>query len=261
MSKLPENAITGLDSSFVSDRFNELSLCANSEYGYLYFAERYAQTLHFSKGLAPFELIDMQKEMLENIHNNRFSINMVARQSGKTLCAAVYLLWVALFYPNQTIMVTANKLYSAQDIISTMMVIYDNCPLWLVPGLSKRNKRSLSFDNGSEIVAEAITELTGKGRTVNILFCDEAAYAKPRTLEYLLHNLLPAMPTNGKVILSSTPNNASDAFMKIWNSENEFNRFKAMWEKYPGRDTAWKDLTVGRMGLVAFKKEFECNIS
>lgn len=261
MSKLPENSISSLDESFIGDHVNELSLCADPDYGFLYFAERYAQTLHPSDGLTSFKLIDMQKEMLANIHNNQFSINMVARQSGKTLCAAVYLLWSALFKPDQTIMITANKLYSAQDILSTMMVIYDNCPSWLVPNLVKRQRSLLSFNNGATIIAEPLSTTTGRGRTVNILFCDEFAYVDPRTAESFLHSLTPALPTNGKIILSSTPNNPSDAFMKIWNDDTMFSHFKATWETMPDRDAAWKNTTVERMGLTAFKREFECNIS
>ena len=40
-----------------------------------------------------------QEDLIQNYNENRYSINMLGRQMGKTTVAAGYLLWFAMFKP------------------------------------------------------------------------------------------------------------------------------------------------------------------
>ena len=50
------------------------------------------------------------------------------RQSGKTTTAAGYLLWYAMFHPDQTILIAAHKYTGAQEIMQRIRYGYELCP-------------------------------------------------------------------------------------------------------------------------------------
>ena len=64
-------------------------------------------------------LIDFQETLVKSYHDNRFSINLLSRQMGKTTTAAGYLLWYAMFVPDSVILIAAHKYAGAQEIMST----------------------------------------------------------------------------------------------------------------------------------------------
>ena len=93
--------------------YNEKTLkdfrnCANPESGALYFMVNHMRIQHPTRGGIDFEPYDYQLDLIENYNNNRFSINMLGRQMGKTTVAAGYLLWYAMFKPDSTILVAAH---------------------------------------------------------------------------------------------------------------------------------------------------------
>ena len=50
---------------------------------------------------------------------------MLPRQTGKTTCAAPYLLWYAMFVPDSTILVAAHKHTGAQEIMQRIRYAYE----------------------------------------------------------------------------------------------------------------------------------------
>ena len=91
--------------------------------------------------------------------------------SHNTTTAAGYLLWVAMFNPDQTILVAAHKYLGAQEIMQRVRYAYENCPDFLRAGVITYNKGSIAFDNGSRIVAQTTTENTGRGMSISLLYC------------------------------------------------------------------------------------------
>ena len=84
----------------------------------VYFAEKYGKVISLDKGLVPFKLYPYQKDMFQHFQDNRFSIVLACRQSGKSISSCMYILWYALFHPDQTIAILANKFYSKRYIRS-----------------------------------------------------------------------------------------------------------------------------------------------
>ena len=85
------------------------------------------------------------------------------RQTGKSTCAAGYLLWYAMFNPDSTILIAAHKYSGAQEIMQRIRFAYETLSNFIRAGVTAYNKGSLEFDNGSLIVAQATTENTGRG--------------------------------------------------------------------------------------------------
>ena len=82
----------------------------------VYFAMKYCKVISLDDGLVPFKLYDYQKEMFRHFQDNRFSIVLACRQSGKSISTVAYLLWFALFHSEQTIAVLANKGATAREM-------------------------------------------------------------------------------------------------------------------------------------------------
>ena len=96
---------------------------------------------------------------------------MLPRQSGKTTCASAYLLWYAMFHPDQTILVAAHKYTGAQEIMQRIRYAYEDCPDHIRCGVVSYNKGSIEFDNGSRIVSATTTGNTGRGMSISLLYC------------------------------------------------------------------------------------------
>lgn len=152
-------------------QYRELMKCADSKHGPRYFMESYFYIQHATQGKLKFEPFDYQIELIDNYHNNRFSINMLGRQMGKTTCAAGYLIWFAMFVPDSTILVAAHKYTGAQEIMQRIRYAYENCPDFIRCGVTSYNKGSIEFDNGSRIVSATTTETTGRGMSISLLYC------------------------------------------------------------------------------------------
>ena len=101
--------------------------------------------------------------------NHRFYSNGIL--SHNTTCASAYLLWFAMFHPDQTILVAAHKFTGAQEIMQRIRYGYELCPDFLRAGVVSYNKGSLEFDNGSRIVSQTTTGTTGRGMSISLLYC------------------------------------------------------------------------------------------
>ena len=63
----------------------------------LYFISNYIRILSLDEGLVPFNMFPFQKEMVGTVHNNRFTIYKMPRQSGKSTTLVSYILYYVLF--------------------------------------------------------------------------------------------------------------------------------------------------------------------
>ena len=106
----------------------------------IYFAEEYVKVISLDQGLVPFKLYPYQKEMFGHFNDNRFSIILACRQSGKSISACAYLLWYALFHPEKTIAILANKGATAREMLSRITLMLENIPFFLQPGSKALNK-------------------------------------------------------------------------------------------------------------------------
>jgi len=94
----------GVVHNFTQHELEEYVKCSNDP---VYFAETYCKVIHLDKGLVPFKLYPYQKKMFDHFRNNRFSIVLACRQSGKSISSVIYLLWYAVFHSEKTIAILA----------------------------------------------------------------------------------------------------------------------------------------------------------
>ena len=251
----------------------ELESCADPDSGPMYFLEHFFYIQHPLRGRIQFAPFDYQIKLVENYHTNRFSINMLGRQMGKTTCAAGYLLWFAMFVPDSTILIAAHKYTGAQEIMQRIRYAYESVPNHIRCGVTSYNKGSIEFDNGSRIVSATTTETTGRGMSISLLYCDEFAFVRPTIAREFWTSISPTLSTGGKAIVTSTPNSDEDQFATIWKVANQkfdeygnetplgkngFAPIMFPWDRHPERDQAWADQERASIGGDRFDREHEC---
>lgn len=259
--------------SYTEKQILEFAKCADPVTGPEYFMRNFFYIQHPTKGKLQYEPYPYQVDLIQTYHGNRFSINMLGRQMGKTTTAAGYLLWYAMFIPDSTILIAAHKYTGAQEIMQRIRYAYEACPDHIRGGVVSYNKGSIDFDNSSRIVSATTTETTGRGMSISLLYADEFAFVRPTIAREFWASISPTLATGGKAIITSTPNSDDDQFSAIWRGAlknidefgnttkvgiNGFAHYLARWDAHPERDTTWAVEEEGRIGPERFRREHNC---
>lgn len=225
-----------------------------------YFAETYVKIISLDRGLVPFTLYPYQKKMFNHFNNNRFNIVLACRQSGKSISSVAYLLWYAIFNPEKTIAVLANKGSTSREMLGRVTLMLENLPFFLQPGCKTLNKGSIDFSNNSRIVAASTSGSSIRGMSVNLLYLDEFAFVERAAEFYTSTYPVVSAGTDTKVIITSTANGIGNIFHKIWEGANqkvnEFVPYRVDWWDVPGRDEEWRLQTINNTSLLQFDQEF-----
>jgi len=257
--------------SYTMQQAVEFARCADPVGGPEYFMSNFFYIQHPTKGKLLYAPFAYQKRLIDVYHNNRFSISMMPRQTGKTTSAAGYLLWYAMFVPDSTVLIAAHKYAGAHEIMLRIRYAYELCPDHIRCGVVTYNKGSVDFDNGSRIVAQSTTDNTGRGMSISLLYADEFAFVRPTIAREFWTAISPTLSTGGKAIITSTPNSDEDQFSFIWQQANKtldeygnetsvgingFKAFRSEWWEHPDRDEAWAAEERGRIGEEKFRREY-----
>ncbi len=245
---------------FTKEQIKEYQKCSKDP---LYFMLNYVQIVSLDEGLVPFKMYDFQKHIVRTIHDNRFTICKLPRQSGKSTTTISYLLHYALFNPNSSLAILANKSSTARDILGRLQLAYENLPKWLQQGVINWNKGNIELENKSTIVAAATSSSAIRGGSYNIIFLDEFAFVPANIAEQFFSSVYPTISSgkNTKMIIVSTPH-GMNMYYKLWvdaqNKQNDYVPIEVHWSEVPGRDEKWKAETIRNTSEEQFQSEFEC---
>ena len=194
----------GVVVDFTPDNIKEYMRCAQD---YLYFIENYCYIVTLDHGLQLFNLYPCQRNKLNVIHNNRRVILMEGRQQGKTTTSAAYILWYTLFQANKTVAILANKATAAREVLNRYQTMYEMLPLWMQQGVTTWNKGDVELENGSKVFTAATSTSGIRGKSVNLLYVDEAAIIPNNVAEEFFTSVYPTISAGEttKILLSSTP--------------------------------------------------------
>ena len=112
----------GITQNWTKEEVQEYALCMKDP---VYFIEKYAKIISLDVGLVPFELYPYQKKMFQQFEKNRFNVVLACRQSGKSISACGYLLWFALFQPEKSIAILANKGATAREMLARITIMLE----------------------------------------------------------------------------------------------------------------------------------------
>ena len=247
----------GISQEWTPELIEEYKKCMKDP---VYFAETYGKVINLDEGLVPFKLYPYQKKMFSHFNENRFSIVLACRQSGKSISSCMYILWYALFHPDQTIAILANKGSTSREMLSRITLALENVPFFLQPGCRALNKGNIDFSNNSRIIAAATSGSSIRGMSCNLIFLDEFAFVERAAEFYTSTYPVISSGKSTKVIITSTANGMGNTFHKLWEGAvqgtNEYKPFRVDWWDVPGRDENWKAQTVSNTSELQFNQEY-----
>jgi len=242
------------------DQLNEYIKCANDPE---YFIENYIKVLTLDTGVSQFKLRPYQQRVVKTINDNRFTIVLFPRQSGKTTSVGGYLLWYLIFHPDSNILIGAHVQKAAINFMDVIKTAYEELPYWLKPGVIEYNKLNIAFENNSSIQSTATTKNSGRGGTFKIVVLDEFAFVDKNIADAFYASIRPTISSgkDSKLIIISTPNGLNH-FHKMWDAaikgKSEFKPVEAKWNEVPGRDELFKQKIIAEFGEQKWNQEFDC---
>lgn len=253
----PQVKRDGVVQNFTAYELAEYTRCMKDP---AYFAENYVKVINLDRGLVPFKLYPYQKNMFNHFQSNRFSVILACRQSGKSISSCAYLLWYALFHPEKTVAILANKGSTAREMLGRITLMLENLPFYLQPGCKALNKGSIIFSNNSTIFAASTSSSSIRGFSVNLLFLDEFAFVDKAAQFYTSTYPVITSGSTTQVIITSTANGIGNQYHKIWTGAlqgtNSYKPFRVDWFDVPGRDEKWKEETIANTSQLQFDQEY-----
>ena len=231
-----------------------------------YFAENFFVIVSAGKRIK-IPLRDYQRKFLDDTMNHKRVLALQSRQSGKSTLMTVYALWLAIFFPDQSIIICAHKGDTARMLFKRIKEAYKELPNWLKEPVIEWNKSSMSLSNGSSIVTSNTTAEGPRGNSLSCLILDEFAFVAPEIAQQFWTAVAPTLANNpdARMFVSSTPNGIGNLFHKLYddaeNGKNNFVIERVLWYDVPGRDEEWKRRTIrddcfGDEEI--FAQEYEC---
>ena len=266
-----ENNARLLKGDLVFDRTeNEIKEWLKCKNDVVYFVEKYCKIMT-PEGIKQVTLRDYQVEYLKHLEKHRLSILLSARQAGKTVTSALFMLHYMCFNVDKNALVVANKLKTAEEVLDKAKKIYLELPYFLKPGIYKWNETEIVLDNGCRLMAEATTINSGISFTFHCVLWDEAAHVAPNIMDKFYNNLFPTITAGRARFMITSTQNGYNLFYRLYKAaeagENEYAAFKVSWDRIPEwnpdkkcwekRDEAWHQLQVANYGSEeAFNSQF-----
>lgn len=249
------------------EEIEEWKRCKND---IIYFVENYCKIMT-PEGIQKVVLRDYQVEYLRHLEKNRLSILLAARQIGKTVTSALFMLHYILFNFDKNALVLGNKRKTAIEILDKAKKIFIEIPYFLRPGVYKWNESEIVLDNGCRLMAEATTINSGISFTFHCVLADEFAHVAPNIIDKFYNNLFPTITAGKARFMITSTQNGYNLFYRLysaavagendyapmvvsWDRVPEWNPEKKCWEK---RDEAWHQRQVANYGSEeAFNAQF-----
>ena len=247
----------GVETQYTQEQIAEYQKCSSDP---THFIETYTQIISLDEGLVPFKLRGYQEKLINHFNDNRFSVVLAARQSGKSITSCAYLLWYLLFTPEVTVAILANKGAIAREMVARIVTMLETVPFFLQPGVKILNKGNIEFGNDSKLVAAATSSSSIRGMSINMLYLDEFAFVEDAETFYTATYPVVTSGKDSKVIITSTANGVGNMFHKIYESavhgNSEYSSFLINWFDVPGRDEEWKKQTIANTSDAQFEQEY-----
>jgi len=244
----PEMKRANLLWEYTPEEILEMQKCAKDV---VYFAQ-YCRVMT-DDGLMYVKLRDYQQSVLREYQSNRFNVFLAPRQVGKSITAAIILVWYLLFNHDKNAMILANVGSTAEELMDKIKAIVKGLPWFLKPGIIVNNVMSMKFDNGCRAIAKTTTKTSAIGFTIHFLYMDEFAHIHPNFIESFFRSTYPTVSSSkvSRIIITSTPN-GMNKFYEIYQGavtgENSFNPIRVDWWQVPGRDENWKKQEMANLG-------------
>ena len=173
------------------------------------------------------------------------------------------------FQENKKILIVANKLDTAIEIIDRIKFAFELLPKWLKPKVKSWNKKSIKLHNGCVIECTATSSNAARSKSSNCLIIDECAHIDEKLMLNFWNSVYPILSSDpkSKCIMVSTPLGTGNLYYRTYQqalsnqkdaSNYGWKHFRIDWWDVPGRDEEWKKQQLASMNYdeKAFAQEF-----
>lgn len=262
----PNVPARGAEFEYTQEMVSEIEKCKKD---ILHFAENYFYILIPGKGKEKITLYTAQKRILKKMRKDPYFILLASRQVGKSTLMTIYLLWTALFFNDNKILLVANKEATAIEIFTRIRMAYEMMPNWIKSPIDESlggyGKTSMGLENGSRISISTTTGTAARGQSCNILVIDEAAFIEEHLMDPFWASVFPIVSSipNGKVFMCSTPNGTGNLFHELYTQsvegKNGWSNDRIIWNEVPGRTETWAaKIRSGLASAEKWRQEYEC---
>lgn len=151
----------------------------------IWWAENFFRIVNMSTGLEVIKLYPKQKELLNFLIKNDRIVTLASRQTGKTTSYTIFCLWYATFFPDKKIMICANKLQTAIEIMGRIQKAYEYLPKFLKASVTVYNKSEIAFANGSVIKGFATGSSSARGFSGNCVTGETKVYIRFKFIPFI----------------------------------------------------------------------------
>jgi hypothetical protein len=141
--------------------------------------------------------------------------------------------------------------------------MFEHLPPWMQQGIKTWNKGDIELENGSIVFTAATTAAGIRGKSVNLLYIDEAAIIPNTVADAFFTAVYPVISAGQttKILITSTPLGYNH-FWKFWNDavngNNDFVPMFIPYSKIPGRDEKWALEQRRQLGDLKYNQEVLC---
>jgi hypothetical protein len=212
--------------------------------------------VEFARALGIEELDPWQRDLLRS-EAPRILLNC-ARQTGKSIMAALRSLHRAVYHPGSLVLVLAPSLRQSQEQFAKIVGFYGALNNAVPPQAERR--LSLELTNGSRIITLPGTEKTIRGFSgASLLIVDEAA----RVDDTLYLSVRPMLAVSGGTLMMlSTPFGTRGAFYREWSQGGpSWERYKIPATECPRIPAAFIEEERRSLGEWWFRQEYFCEFA
>ena len=164
-----------------------------------------------------FKPTSYQEKLLRD--QSQFMIARWSRQSGKTHCVAVLLLWLCLRNPSFSVLVLAPSIRQSKIIIRKITGFLSKLPKYAA---LRPFKTKIEFYNGSRIQAFPNSPETIRGEPgVGFVYFDEFSYIR-EDKELYQAAIFTLATTNGRFLATSTPGSRDSLFYLMCTDDQNY---------------------------------------
>jgi hypothetical protein len=180
---------------------------------------------------------------------------LCARQSGKTLAAALLALHLLVFRPRSLVLALSPAQRQSAELVRRVRGYY--YLLQDPPPLTALGVTHLELANGSRILALPGSEQTVRGfAAVNLLLLDEAS----RVPDALFNSLRPMLAVSkGRLLALSTPAGRRGWFHAAWAGDEDWQRVRVVGSECPRFTAQFLARERAEMGPRWYRQEYECS--
>ena len=260
---MPYRGIENLKSAdeeveLTQEQLNTFKLCQNDPY---LFINTFVQTTS-KDGTHLLKPSPRQRAELDVLQNQRFVKSDWYRQSGYTTIVLSYFLWKAMFTPNLVLTYCAPKkaqAYAEFDLHIRQAIL--SLPYAIQPGIKTWTEHTVTFKNGSSILARPADQKSIAGFASDYLFIDEFGWLTDKKMLELTQSEFVCMKHSARrhLILANSQifSAHSEANTLYWkNCDIPFYASVNTWCAKTKEEEEFEQDMRKRMGDKAFEAEY-----